>query len=158
MRKAKRLLNSNAMFLISIAFLAMAVTAFFIPETSRLFFSPQAIVIEGSRVHVTRVFPIQSMLRLANYPLIRNDVKVTNLDLSIAPCENTQIFRQESSGNPIASWDIGRWAEDCRQGAGFVWRSEWTVYLFDLIPLRPATLEVIVLNHGNDDHLSNVDE
>lgn len=41
------------------------------------------------------------------------------------------------------AWSIGQWASPCMRG-DFLWRAEWYVQLFGLIPLRPAEVEVLV--------------
>lgn len=106
---------------------------------SALFYRPTDVAIEGTRVIVTRSFPLHPPFKV---PIIRYQEVVRPVG-DAAPCIDAAEFRYRDNGLPTASWDIGNWAAPCMRG-DFVWSARWTVKLFGIIPLRPVEMSKII--------------
>lgn len=107
---------------------------------SSLFFHPTSVSIEDGRVTVARSFP---MSKFFGGPYIKYTETVRAIGGSVAEtCSDTDEFRYLPDG-ATASWDITEWAEPCMVKP-YLWRANWQVHLFDLIPLRPVEMDLLV--------------
>lgn len=113
------------------------------PGTSRLWINPTAAQISGGVVTVHRRFLLSEIL--GGYrPMVAYVETVNLLDGTLPPCVDRDVFRYQP-GAAVASWDIGPWAARCMTGP-FRWHAEWQPFALGVIPLRPVSLEVIVLD------------
>lgn len=54
-------------------------------------------------------------------------------------------------GDDFNKWNVDGFASECiSDPIGFIYEARWTAYLFDVIPLRPISMEVRVPTAGNN--------
>lgn len=118
---------------------------------SRLLFNPQSVTVSKSgNVVMERTYP---MRWLFGPPLVRYVTTVTPLTEghnSGYPCVDDNYpagMRYDKDHGGVGQWRICEWACDClNDPTGFRFSVTYTAMLFDAIPLRPITIETMVVN------------
>ena len=121
-------------------FIVLALVVWF-ATPSRLFFNPEEVHIDGYEVTLARTYPVSFLF---GPPVVSYTETVRRLDGSGQICDdNNGAGYQYVTEGPIGRWDIEDWAKDCMI-APYLWRAEWQVKVFGLIPLRPVSLSLLV--------------
>lgn len=113
--------------------------------TSDQFIKVSAVRIQGDVVRVIRELP-RGPATIRYVESVRPILTGTEV---ATPCQDAPLkpFRYPTlewqPGPYEVKWSIGRWAAPCLTG-DYVWRAEWYVYLFGIVPLKPTRAELVV--------------
>jgi hypothetical protein len=118
------------------------------------------ILINPTRTEITpcgeivmfRNYPLVDILGV-RYPIVRYSTTITGLTPGTNngyPCSETNKWRyNQDLGRGFNRWDIGHYATECmKDPVGFTFESTFVGYLFDAIPLRPITVEKVIILRG----------
>ena len=118
---------------------------------SRILINPNKIqVTPCGDVVMFREYPLVDLFG-ANYPWVRYRTTVTPLT---PETNNGYVCREDNETGQrynhdhdrgFGKWNIRHYATECmKDPVGFAWNTKYTAYLFDVIPLRPINVGVIV--------------
>ena len=118
---------------------------------SRILINPNEIqVTPCGDVVMFREYPLVDLFG-AGYPWVRYNTTVSPLT---PETNNGYVCREDNSKGQrynhdhdrgFGKWNIRHYAKECmKDPAGFAWNTKYTAYLFDVIPLRPINVGVIV--------------
>jgi hypothetical protein len=118
--------------------LAILLFALWYAVPSSLFMQPISWKLTGNEVRFVRITPYGDVI--ANW---KSEITLINRDGFECYGSGTSFYQEEPTNT--VSYELGDWARRCIEaGPPFTIRQTWQVVLFDIIPLRPTEIIIVV--------------